>query len=188
MVLVDPIVWIDCEMTGLDPERDVLLEIACIVTSGDLESVIVEGPSLVLRAPERVLSSMSDQVREMHQRSGLLEKAQRTQVTSLDAEAKILDFLRAVGVGSQIAPLAGNSVHVDRQFLARQMPRLESYLHYRIIDVSTVKELCRRWYPAIFARAPAKRQGHRALDDIRESISELAFYRENIFRPLADAI
>jgi oligoribonuclease len=182
MALLDPIVWIDCEMTGLDPERDVLLEIACIVTSGDVERVVVEGPNLVLKASEQALSSMSDFVRNMHEKSGLLESVRQAQLAASEAEKVILDFLRAVGVGPQTAPLAGNSVHADRLFLARQMPALNAYLHYRIIDVSTIKELCRRWYPRVFVRAPAKRQGHRALDDIRESISELAFYKQHIFR------
>ncbi|BAM83280.1 probable oligoribonuclease, mitochondrial precursor [Cyanidioschyzon merolae strain 10D] len=182
MALVDPIVWIDCEMTGLDPEKDALLEVACIVTSGDLNTTVIEGPSFILQAPAAALAGMSDKVRAMHSNSGLIDEVYQATLSAESAELKILEFLEAVGVGPQVAPLAGNSVHVDRRFLARYMPKLDAYLHYRIIDVSTVKELCRRWYPNVFSRAPAKQGAHRALDDIRESISELVFYRENVFR------
>lgn len=173
-------VWIDLEMTGLDPERERIIEVAVAITDGQLNPV-AEGPSLVIHQPESILSAMDDWNREHHGASGLVARVRASRVTEADAEAQVLAFV-AEHCESGACPLAGNSVHRDRRFLRRYMRQLDDYLHYRIIDVSTVKELVRRWYPQAFAQAPAKRDTHRALDDIRESIAELRYYREAVFR------
>ncbi len=175
-----PLVWIDLEMTGLDPETDRILELAVIVTDGSLEE-LHEGPQLVLRADPTALERMIPLVREMHTRSGLLDAAQASSVTAAQAEAVALQFVRAHVPDPRSAPLAGNSVHADRAFLARYMPRLEAHLHYRNVDVSTVKELARRWNPAALEQAPDKAGSHRALDDLHESIAELRYYRQAFF-------
>lgn len=170
-------------MTGLDPERERIIEIAVIVTDGELE-VIVEGPNLVVHQPESILQAMDDWNRQHHGASGLIDKVRASTVSEAEAEAQALAFVAEHCAPGQ-CPLAGNSVHRDRRFLRRYMPALDAHLHYRIIDVSTVKELVRRWYPEQFARAPKKRDSHRALDDIHESIAELRYYRESAFRPPA---
>jgi oligoribonuclease len=176
-----PLVWIDLEMTGLDPERDVILEVAVIVTDGDLER-IEEGPDLVVAQPAQALEGMAPYVRRMHATSGLDMAVQSSTMALAEAEAQVLAFVRAHVPTPATAPLAGNSISTDRTFLRRYMPALESYLHYRNVDVTTVKELARRWYPDAKAAAPAKEGGHRALADIRESIAELRYYRSAIFR------
>lgn len=176
-----PLVWIDLEMTGLDPDRDGIVEIAVIVTDGSLEQV-VEGPDLVINQPQRLLEGMAKVVRRMHTKSGLLEAIRSSTLTVADAEGQVLDFVRAHVPDPSAAPLAGNSVHADRMFLRKHMPALENHLHYRNVDVSTIKELARRWYPEALDSAPEKDQGHRALADILESIAELRHYRATIFR------
>lgn len=180
-----PLVWIDLEMTGLDPDRDVIVEIAAIVTDGRLTEV-VEGPDIVLGATEVALETMAPVVQEMHTASGLLDEIRASEVTVVEAEREVLDFVRAHVPKAGVAVLAGNSIHADRAFLRRYMPTLLEHLHYRLVDVSTVKELARRWHPQVLAAAPEKVGGHRALADIRESIAELRAYRETFF-VLADA-
>jgi oligoribonuclease len=176
-----PLVWIDLEMTGLDPDRDTILEIATLVTDDQLE-LVAEGPDLVIHQPEAVLSGLDEWNRTQHGASGLLDRVQASTVDLAQAQRQTLEFVRAHCARGQ-APLAGNSVHQDRRFLARLMPELDDYLHYRIVDVSTVKELVRRWYPRAYDEAPPKREAHRALEDIRESIAELRYYRSAVFRP-----
>lgn len=182
--LDQPLVWIDLEMTGLDVEVELIVEIAVIITDGSLDQLI-EGPDLVLHAPEDVLARMHPRVRQMHVASGLLEAIRASDLGVEAAEAQVLDFVRAHVPQARTAPLAGNSVHADRAFLKRFMPSLEAYLHYRNVDVSTVKELVSRWYPAAFDARPRKKGSHRALDDIRESIEELRYYRSAVFVPRA---
>ena len=177
----DRIVWIDCEMTGLDLGADALVEVAAVVTDSDL-NVLGEGVDVVVDPPAAALEQMGDFVREMHTSSGLLtELAQGA--TLAEAEQQVLAYVRAFVPEPRRAPLAGNSVATDRGFLARDMPELEGYLHYRIIDVSSIKELARRWYPRVYFASPEKRGGHRALADIKESIEELKYYREVLFVP-----
>ena len=175
----DRLVWIDMEMSGLDVERERILEIATIITDGELE-VIAEGPELVIHQPPSVLSSMDAWNTQHHGESGLTERVRASTITEAEAEAQTLDFV-AEHVGSRSAPLAGNSVHQDRLFLAKYLPKLDAHLHYRNVDVSTVKELVRRWYPTAFDARPTKKGKHRALDDIRESIEELRYYRREVF-------
>lgn len=181
MGLEQPLVWVDLEMTGLDPERDVVVEIATIVTDGDLTEV-VEGPDLVIGAPHEALAAMASVVLEMHTKSGLIDEIRGARLTVEEAEEATLEFLRSHVPEARVAPLAGNSVHADRMFMRRFMPELESYLHYRNVDVSTLKELARRWAPDVVAQAPSKGGAHRALADIRESIEELRYYRQALFR------
>lgn len=176
-----PLVWIDLEMTGLDPDNDVVLEVACIVTDGALEEA-VEGPDLVLYATPDQLEGMVGIVTEMHTKSGLIEDAARSELTVAQAERLVLEFVAEHVPEPGSAPLAGNSVHADRAFLRRYMPALDDYLHYRIVDVSTIKELARRWYPEAVDLAPKKHGGHRAMADIRESIEELRYFRSSVFR------
>lgn len=172
----------DLEMTGLDPARHVIVEIATLITDDDL-STVAEGPDLVVHQPPEALAAMDQVVQEMHARSGLLDAIEASTV-SLDAAGReTLDFIRSHVPEPGTVPLCGNSVATDRQFLAAHLPEVDQYLHYRCIDVSTVKELCRRWYPEAFAAAPKKQGTHRALDDIRESVIELSYYRDAIFRP-----
>ena len=179
--LVDPLVWVDLEMTGLDPETDLVLEAAVIVTDGALET-LMEGPDLVIAAPETALAAMDRVVAEMHARSGLDAEVRASRLTLAAAEEQLLAFVtRHVPVAGTV-PLAGNSIHADRMFLRRHMPRLEAHVHYRNVDVSTVKELARRWFPEALQDAPTKGGGHRALADIRESIEELRYYRKAVFR------
>jgi oligoribonuclease len=176
----DPhLVWMDLEMTGLDPERATILEIATLITRNDL-GVVAEGPVLAIHHPEAVLDAMDDWNREHHTASGLMARARASATDLAAAETRTLEFVRQY-CPARTSPLCGNSIHQDRRFLARYMPALDAYLHYRNIDVSTVKELVRRWYPDGPA-PPEKRHAHLALDDIRESIAELRFYREHFFR------
>jgi len=172
------LVWMDLEMTGLDPERDTILEIATIITDGDL-SVREEGPVFAIHQPAEILAAMDEWNREHHAASGLSARVAASTVTMQEAEAQTLELVRR-HCAERSAPLCGNSIWQDRRFLARYMPTLEAYLHYRIVDVSSIKELAARWYPAL--ERPEKRNVHLALDDIRESIAELRFYRDNIFR------
>lgn len=174
-----PIVWIDCEMTGLDTVGDALVEIAAIVTDENL-TPLDEGINLVIRPPAGALAGMDDVVVAMHTESGLLDLLDGG-ITLADAEAQVLAYVRGHVPEQRKAPLAGSSVHVDRMFLARDMPALVEHLHYRIIDVSSIKELVRRWYPRVYFAAPAKTGGHRALGDILDSINELRYYRETVF-------
>ncbi len=173
------LVWLDLEMSGLDPERNTILEIATIISDGDLR-IVAEGPVLAIHQPESILDAMDDWNREHHAASGLTARVRASIHSMADAERETLSFVqRYCPQGS--SPLCGNSVHQDRRFLARWMPRLDAYLHYRNIDVSTVKELVRRWYPD-GPHPPEKKHAHLALDDIRESIEELRFYRRHVFR------
>ena len=180
-----PLAWIDLEMTGLDPESHVIVEIAVIITDGSLDEII-EGPDLVLRADETELDKMAPVVREMHEGSGLTEAIRKSAISVGEAERLVLEFVREYLPEPGQAPLAGNSVHADRAFLRKHMPALEAWFHYRNVDVSTVKELARRWYPEVLEKAPVKGGGHRALADIRESIEELKYFRETVFRQSDD--
>ncbi|MFY9220607.1 MAG: oligoribonuclease [Actinomycetes bacterium] len=178
----DRIVWIDCEMTGLDLQRDALVEIAVIVTEADLTE-IDEGVSLVIRPQDMsLLESMVPVVHDMHTSSGLLEEIPHG-IPLADAEQQVLAYITTHVPEARRAPLAGSSVYVDRAFLARDMPALDAHLHYRLIDSSTIKELSRRWYPRVYFASPEKHGNHRALGDIRESIAELRYYREAVFVP-----
>jgi len=171
----------DLEMTGLDPTRDVIVEIATLVTDDDL-AVVAEGPDLVVHQPPDVLATMGERVREMHTRSGLLRAIEASIVTLEEAGRVTLEFLvEHVGEARKV-PLCGNSIGTDRRFLAAYLPEIEDYLHYRSVDVSTLKELARRWYPDALAHAPRKAGGHRALDDVRESVREMRYYREALFK------
>ncbi len=178
----DELVWIDCEMTGLDLRTDKLIEIAVLVTDADL-NVLGDGIDVVIHADDAALSSMIDVVTEMHTRSGLIEEVRASTVDVTTAETMVLDYVREHVKQAKTAPLAGNSIATDRGFIARDMPVLDSYLHYRMIDVSSIKELCRRWYPRIYYGQPAKGLAHRALADIHESIRELQYYRRTAFVP-----
>lgn len=171
-------VWVDLEMTGLDPQACTIVEIATIVTDSDL-TIVAEGPCLVIHQPEEVLAGMSDFVRDLHTRSGLLPRIQSSSITLEQAASETLAFL-AKHVAKGTSPLCGNSVWKDRAFLERYMPSILELLHYRIVDVSTIKELARRWYPADY-QPPKKKETHRALDDVRESIEELKWYRAKLF-------
>lgn len=173
-------VWIDCEMSGLDPERERLLEIAVLVTNSELE-VLAEGPVLAIHQSDECLAGMDEWNQRTHGASGLVERVRASKLDEAEAERQVLEFLGPFAE-SGCAHLAGNSVGQDRRFLERYMRKLNEYLHYRIIDVSTIKELARRWYPKELEAAPPKREVHRALDDIRESLAELRYYRETIFR------
>ena len=178
----DRIVWIDCEMTGLDLQRDALVEIAVIVTEADLTE-IDEGVSMVIRPQDMsLLESMVPVVHDMHTSSGLLEEIPHG-IPLADAEQQVLAYITTHVPEARRAPLAGSSVYVDRSFLARDMPALDAHLHYRLIDSSTIKELSRRWYPRVYFASPEKHGNHRALGDIRESIAELRYYREAVFVP-----
>ena len=168
-------------MTGLDPDRDVIVEIACIVTDSSL-AALDDGIQLVVRADADAVAGMSDFVREMHRKSGLLPEIERAPVDVAGAEAATLAYVKQHVRTPSTAPLCGNSIGTDRRFLAKYMRELDDYLHYRSIDVSSLKELCRRWYPDIYRKRPNKAEQHRALDDIRESIEELRFYRDNLLR------
>lgn len=168
-------------MTGLDHDVDVIVEIATIVTDDDL-AIVAEGPDLVVHQDEAALARMGDVVRTMHTTSGLLEKIRSSTVDLATAGAQTLEFIRAHVPEPRTVPLCGNSIGTDRRFLAHWLPEIEDHLHYRSVDVSSIKELARRWYPDAVAKAPGKHGSHRALDDIRESIAELRYYREAVFR------
>jgi oligoribonuclease len=179
------LVWMDLEMTGLEPARHVIVEMATLVTDDDL-TVIADGPDLVVHVGPEQLQAMEPVVRAMHTRSGLLAAIEASTLTLDEAGRQTLDFLKTHVPVKGSVPLCGNSIGTDRRFLAAQLPEIENWLHYRSIDVSTVKELCRRWYPDVLAQAPAKKTAHRALDDVRESVAELAFYRKAIFAPSSE--
>jgi oligoribonuclease len=173
------LIWIDCEMTGLDLTTDAMVEIAVLVTDSEL-NVIGDGVDVVIHATQGQLDSMNDFVREMHTSSGLITEIPHG-ISMSAAEEQILTYLQSVGTEPGKSPLAGNSVSVDRSFISRDMVKLNEYLHYRTIDVSSIKELARRWYPKTYFAAPAKTGNHRALGDIRDSIAELAYYRQSLF-------
>ncbi len=174
--------WMDLEMTGLEPGRHVIVEIATLLTDDDLE-IVAEGPDLVIHVGADALAQMDEVVVQMHTRSGLLDAITASNITLDDAASQTLDFLRLHIPEPKSVPLCGNSIGTDRRFLAQFMPTVDEYLHYRSVDVSSVKELARRWYPETYKKVPRKGGGHRALDDIRESIAELRFYRESVFVP-----
>jgi oligoribonuclease len=178
----DELVWIDCEMTGLDLGSDRLIEIAALVTDADL-NILGDGIDVVIHANDTALSGMLEVVAKMHARSGLDEEVRVSTIDVPTAEEMVLDYIRSHVKQAKTAPLAGNSIATDRGFIARDMPTLDSYLHYRMIDVSSIKELCRRWYPRIYFGQPEKGLAHRALADIHESIQELKYYRRTAFVP-----
>ncbi len=175
----DRLVWIDCEMTGLDLGADALIEVAALVTDFDL-NVLGEGVDIIVKPPAEAMEQMIPFVREMHEKSGLLVELEHG-VTLAEAEERVLTYIKEHCPDGSRPPLAGNTVATDRAFLARDMAALESFLHYRIVDVSSIKELSRRWYPRAYYAAPEKRGNHRALADIQESIEELRYYREAVF-------
>jgi oligoribonuclease len=175
------LVWMDLEMTGLDPGTDVIVEIATLVTDDELE-IVAEGPDLVVAAPAEALAAMDQVVVDMHTRSGLLDAITSSTLTLEDAGRQTLKFIKQHVPEPRSVPLCGNSIGTDRRFLATYLPDIENHLHYRSIDVSTIKELSRRWYPEAVAKAPSKAGGHRAMDDIRESVAELRYWREAVFK------
>jgi oligoribonuclease len=181
-VPTDALVWIDCEMTGLDPNEDALVEIAVIVTDAELQP-LDDGLDIVIATDPSKLTRMNEVVREMHTASGLLEAIAAATTSLEEAESAVLDYVQRFVPERRKAPLCGNTIGTDRGFIARYMPRLDDHLHYRMIDVSTIKELSRRWYPRAYYNAPAKGGGHRALADIRESINELRYYRATVLVP-----
>lgn len=174
--------WIDCEMTGLDLSKDALVEIAALVTDSEL-NILGDGVDVVIHADDALLDSMPEVVAEMHAKSGLTEAVRRSSLTVAEAEKQVLDYVRQHVPEARTAPLCGNSIATDRGFIARDMPTLDGHLHYRMVDVSSIKELCRRWYPRIYYAQPDKGLAHRALADIRESIRELIYYRGTAFVP-----
>jgi oligoribonuclease len=178
----DRLVWIDLEMTGLDTDRHVIVEIACLVTDAQLE-LVDDGIDIVVHQDAAALAAMDDFVRKMHTKSGLLPAIEASTVDLATAGARVLDYMKE-HVAKGRAPLCGNSIGVDRRFLDRGLPELDAYLHYRSIDVSSLKELCRRWYPDVYRGRPSKKESHRALDDIRESVAELRYYRETMLKPV----
>ena len=178
----DRLVWIDCEMTGLDLRTDALIEVAALVTDGEL-NVLGEGVDVVIHASDEALAAMPEVVEQMHAKSGLTEQVRASTVTLDQAERIVLDHVRQFVPEPRTAPLAGNSIATDRGFLSRDMPDLDNHLHYRMIDVSSIKELTRRWYPKVYYSQPAKGMAHRALADILESVRELAYYRHTVFVP-----
>ncbi len=180
--MAEQLVWIDCEMTGLDLTRDALVEIACVVTNSELIAAD-DGIDVVISPPPAALEAMPDVVREMHTASGLLTEL-AAGVTLAQAQQQVLGYIRGHVPQPKKVPLCGNSIGTDRTFIARDMPELDAFLHYRMVDVSSVKELARRWYPRAYFASPPKHGGHRALADIRESIRELQYYREAVFVPL----
>lgn len=176
------LIWMDLEMTGLDPERHVIVEIATLVTDDEL-NIVAEGPDLVIFQPDDVLAKMDDFVTNMHTTSGLLELIKTSTVSESDAMQQTLDFIKLHSPEPMKIPLCGNSIRTDRTFLAKYMPEIENWLHYRCVDVSTVKELVKRWNPGLeHARPKSEGVTHRALDDVRDSIAELKFYRDRVFR------
>src|ERR1041384_4589009 len=181
----DVLVWLDMEMTGLDPERERIIEIATILTDGQLAEIAV-GPELVIRQPDEILAAMDDWDTKHHGASGVTQRGRQAQITHADAQAQTIAFIDAHVSPRERPVLAGNSIHQDRRFIRRYMPALEKRLHYRMVDVSTIKELVRRWYRQVSASQPPKRDPHRALDDIRDSIDELRFYRSRVFQPVPE--
>jgi oligoribonuclease len=180
-MMTDRLVWIDCEMTGLDLEHDALIEIACLVTDGEL-NVLDDGVSAVIKPPPEALDQMADVVRDMHITSGLLADLPNG-IALAEAHELVLGYVHGHVKEARKVPLCGNSIATDRSFLARDMPELDAFLHYRMVDVSSIKELARRWYPRAYFASPPKRGGHRALADINDSVRELRYYREAIFVP-----
>jgi len=178
----DVLVWLDMEMTGLDPATERIIEIATILTDGQLNEIAV-GPDLVIHQDDAVLAAMDDWNTKHHGASGLTQRVRESTISDDDADAQTVAFIQAHVPAKERPVLAGNSIHQDRRFIRRYMPLLEKRLHYRMVDVSTIKELARRWFPQVIARQPQKRDTHRALDDIRESIDELRFYRGQVFAP-----
>ncbi len=176
----DKLVWIDCEMTGLEPRSDKLIEIAALVTDSEL-NVLGEGVDIVIYADDEALAAMPEVVQKMHAHSGLTEEVRAATMTLAQAEQQVLDYIKQFVPDPRSAPLCGNSIGTDRGFIVRDMPTLDAHLHYRMIDVSSIKELCRRWYPRIYFGQPEKGLAHRALADITESIRELAYYRRTAF-------
>jgi oligoribonuclease len=179
----EPLVWIDCEMTGLDPVEDVLVEIAVVVTDNEL-TLLDDGIDILLATDPAKLASMDEVVRDMHTHSGLLTALASATTTLDEAQTQVLDYVRRFVPERRKAPLCGNSIATDRSFLAHYMPELDDHLHYRMVDVSSIKELARRWYPRVYFNAPPKTGGHRALADIIDSINELRYYRSTVFVPL----
>jgi oligoribonuclease len=179
-LVTDRLVWIDCEMTGLELGSDLLIEVAALVTDSEL-NVLGDGIDIVIGATAEELARMPDVVRDMHAASGLTEEVIASTVTVQEAEQQVLAYLREQG--AEKAPLCGNSIATDRGFLARDMKELDEFLHYRMVDVSSVKELARRWYPRAYFNSPKKAGGHRALADIHESVKELRYYRSTVFVP-----
>jgi oligoribonuclease len=175
------LVWMDLEMTGLDPGRDVIVEIATLITDDDLE-IVAEGPDLVVATTADKLAGMDQIVVDMHTRSGLLTAIGASTVTLEEAGRQTLAFIKEHVPEARTVPLCGNSIGTDRRFLAAYLPEIEDHLHYRSIDVSTIKELARRWYPGTLAKAPGKSGGHRAMDDVRESVDELRYWRDAVFK------
>jgi len=175
------LVWMDLEMTGLDPGRNVIVEIATLVTDDDLQ-IVAEGPDLVLAATAEALDGMDEVVRSMHTQSGLLTAIGESTVTLEEAGDATLAFFKEHLPEAGTVPLCGNSIEMDRRFLVAWLPDVNAYFHYRSVDVSSIKELVRRWYPDAYAKAPKKAGGHRALDDIKESVAELSYYRESVFK------
>jgi len=176
------LIWIDCEMTGLDIDNDALIEVAVLVTDGEL-NVQGDGVDIIISTPDAKLDAMGDVVREMHAKSGLTDEVRASAVDMAEAERQAMAYITKYVPEAGKAPLAGNTIGTDRAFLARDMPMLERYAHYRNVDVSTIKELAKRWYPRTYYGAPAKQSHHRALADIRESIQELRYYRAAVFVP-----
>ncbi|XP_068685332.1 probable oligoribonuclease [Montipora foliosa] len=174
------LVWVDLEMTGLDVETCHIIEMACLVTDENL-NIVKEGPDLVVHQPDSALNAMDEWCTKHHRESGLTEAVRASKISLTEAEDIFLQFVKQHTPHKQ-CPLAGNSVHADKRFLEKYMPRFMDHLHYRIVDVSTIKELCRRWYPNIYRDVPPKREKHRALEDIKESITELQFYKQTIFK------
>ena len=181
-MVTDRLVWIDCEMTGLNIASDALVEVACVVTDGDLNELDA-GIDVVIKPPAESLDQMPELVRQMHTSSGLLDELE-SGMTLAEAQDQVLGYVRGHVAEAKKVPLCGNSIATDRAFIARDLPKLDDYLHYRMIDVSSVKELARRWFPRAYFASPAKVGGHRALADIRESIAELRYYREAVFVPM----
>lgn len=178
----DLLVWLDLEMTGLDVKRHVIVEVAVLVTDSALEP-LDDGIDVVVHQAEDAMAEMDDVVLAMHTRSGLVPAIAASDVALAEAETRTLDYVKAHVTKPRTAPLCGNSIGVDRRFMHQQLPELDEYLHYRSVDVSSLKELCRRWYPEVYKQRPAKRETHRALDDVRESIAELRYYRDTMLRP-----
>jgi len=183
--MTDQLVWIDCEMTGLDLAGDALVEIACIVTDGELNP-LDDGIDIVIKPPAEALDRMADVVRQMHTTSGLLAEL-AAGLTLAETQDLVLAYIRRHVPESPKVPLCGNSIATDRSFLARDMPELDGFLHYRMIDVSSIKELARRWYPRSYFASPEKHGGHRAMADVQESIPELRYHRDAIFVPLPES-
>jgi oligoribonuclease len=179
--MTDRLVWIDCEMTGLDLAQDALIEIACLVTDGEL-NLLDDGVDEIIKPPPEAVDQMPDVVRAMHTSSGLLDELE-SGISLPEAQERVLDYVRRHVKEPRKVPLCGNSIATDRAFLARDMPELDAFLHYRMVDVSSIKELARRWYPRAYFASPTKNGGHRALADIKESVRELRYYREAIFVP-----